>query len=168
MGIAVGTLLGLGAFTTYSWVTQFDDAAEYRRYPVSMRRVFAGKRRAYLVLSVPAGLAYLIGSLVWLPPLEVAVGVVVFPLVALYVYGVTAAVTGLSPNELLFDTPRFVLFGGALALVAVPLVVAALVHTESPTVANAVAVGVALLAAFVGLGLARWAGRRWEDRSFDP
>ena len=168
MGIAVGTLLGLGAFTTYSWVTQFDDAAEYRRYPVSMRRVFAGKRRAYLVLSVPAGLVYLLGSLVWVPPFEVAVGVVVFPLVALYVYGVTAAVTGLSPNELLFDTPRFVLFGGALGLVAVPLVVAALVHTESPTIANAVAVGVALLSALVGLGLARWAGHRWGDRSLDP
>jgi hypothetical protein len=168
MGIAVGTLLGLGAFTTYSWVTQFDDVAEYRRYPVSMRRVFAGKRRAYLVLSVPAGLVYLLGSLVWVPPLEVAVGVVVFPLVALYVYGVTAAVTGLSPNELLFDTPRFVAFGAALGVVAVPLVVAALVHTESPTVANGVAVGVALLSALVGVVLARWAGRRWEDRSLDP
>ncbi|MEF8853304.1 MAG: hypothetical protein V5A44_01445 [Haloarculaceae archaeon] len=168
MGIAVGTLLGLGAFTTYSWVTQFDDAAEYRRYPVSMRRVFAGKRRAYLVLSVPAGLVYLVGSLVRVPPVEVAVGAVVFPLVAVYVFGATAAVSGLSPNELLFDTPRFVLFGAALALVAVPLVVAALVHTESPTLANAVAVGVAALSALVGVGLARWAGRRWEDRSLDP
>jgi hypothetical protein len=168
MGIAVGTLLGLGAFTTYSWVTQFDDAAEYRRYPVSMRQVFAGKRRAYLALSVPAGLVYLAGSLVRVPAVEVAVGVVVFPLVAVYVYGITAVVAGLSPNELLFDTPRFVAFGGALGLVAVPLVVAALVHTEAPALANGVAVGVAALAALVGVALARLAGRRWEDRSLDP
>jgi len=168
MGIAVGTLLGLGAFTTYSWVTQFDDAAEYRRYPVSMGAVFAGKRRAYLVLSIPAGLLYLLGSLLWVPAVEVAVGVVVFPLVAVYVYGVTALITGLSPNELLFDTPRFLAFGVALGIVAVPLVVAALVHTESPMLANVVAIGVALLAAIVGVVLARRASRQWTDRSLDP
>jgi hypothetical protein len=168
MGIAVGTLLGLGAFTTYSWVTGFDDAAEYRRYPVSLRRVFAGKRRAYLALSLPAGLVYLLGSLAWVPPAEVAVGAVVFPLVTVYVFGVTAVVTGLSPNELLFDTPRFLAFGAALGVVAVPLVVAALVHTESPDLANGVALSVAALAALVGAVLARHAGRHWEDRSLDP
>ena len=96
------------------------------------------------------------------------VGVVVFPLVAIYVYGVTALITGLSPNELLFDTPRFLAFGVALGVVAVPLVVAALVHTESPTLANGVAIGVAVLAALAGLLLARRASRQWADRSADP
>jgi len=165
MGIAIGTLLGLGAFTTYSWVTLYDDIAEYRRYPVSMRAVFTGKRRAYLVLSVPAGLLYLLGSLVWVPASEVAVGVVVFPLVAVYVYGVTAWVAGLAPNELLFDTPLFVAFGAALAVVAVPLVVAALVYTESPGLANAVALSVAAVSGAVGVLVARRAGTRWEDRT---
>jgi amino acid permease len=111
---------------------------------------------------------YLLGSLVWVPAVEVAVGVVVFPLVAIYVYGVTALITGLSPNELLFDTPRFLAFGVALGVVAVPLVVAALVHTESPTLANGVAIGVAVLAALAGLLLARRASRQWADRSADP
>jgi hypothetical protein len=165
MGIAIGTLLGLGAFTSYSWLTISDDVAEYRRYPVSMRAVFAGKRRAYLLVSLPAGLVYLLGSLVWVPAREVAVGAVVFPLVAVYVFGVTAYVTGLSPNELLFDTPLFVVFGAALALVALPLVVAALVHTEMPALANAVALGVALVGGVAGVGLAGRAGPRWDDRS---
>ncbi|MFB6152412.1 MAG: hypothetical protein ABEJ40_11465 [Haloarculaceae archaeon] len=165
MGVAVGTLLGLGAFTTYSWVTQFDDAAEYRRYPLGMERVFAGKLRAYLVLSVPAGLVYLLGSLVWVPVAEVVVGAVVFPLVAVYVFGVTAYVTGLSPNELLFDTPLFAAFGAALAAVALPLVVAGLVHTEAPTLATVGALGVAVLGAAVGVLLLRLAGPRWDDRS---
>jgi len=163
-GIAVGTLLGLGAFTTYSWVTQFDSAEEYRRYPVGMREVFAGKRAAYLLLSVPAGLVYLHLSLVWVPATEVAVGAVVFPLVAVYVFGVTAVVTGFSPNELLFDTPLFVAFGAALACVSVPLVVAALAHGQYPTAATAVAVGVSVAAALVGVGLSRRAGPRWERK----
>jgi hypothetical protein len=160
-GIAVGTLLGLGAFTTYSWVTQFDSAEEYLRLPISLSTAFAGKRTAFLLLSVPAGLVYLIGSLVWLPPIQVAVGAVVFPLVAAYVFGVTAYVTGFAPNELLFDTPLFVAFGAALAAVAVPLVVAALAYTEAPTVAVGVALGVSAVAAAVGVALSRRAGPRW-------
>jgi len=163
-GIAVGTLLGLGAFTTYSWVTQFDSAEEYLRYPVGMGEVFAGKRAAYLLLSVPAGLVYLLLSLLWVPAGEVAVGAVVFPLVAVYVFGVTAAITGFSPNELLFDTPLFLAFGAALACVSIPLVVAALAHGQYPTVATAVAVGVSALAALVGVGLSRRAGPRWERK----
>jgi len=163
-GIAVGTLLGLGAFTTYSWVTQFDSAEEYLRLPLSLSAAFAGKRTAFLVLSVPAGLVYLVGSLVWLPPVQVAVGAVVFPLVAVYVFGVTAYVTGFAPNELLFDTPLFVAFGAALAAVAVPLVVAALAYTEAPTVAVGVALGVSLVAAAVGFALSTRAGPRWQRK----
>jgi len=161
-GIAVGTLLGLGAFTTYSWVTQFDGAADYRRFPVSMDAVFAGKRRAYLLLSVPAGLVYLALALLWVPAGEVLIGAVVFPLVAVYVFGVTAYVTGFSPNELLFDTPLFVAFGAALALVSIPLIVAALAYGQAPTTATGVAIGVSVLAALVGIALARRAGPRWD------
>ncbi|MFC7142639.1 hypothetical protein ACFQMA_22750 [Halosimplex aquaticum] len=163
-GIAVGTFLGLGAFTTYSRVTQFDSADEYLRYPVAMDEVFAGKRAAYLLLSVPAGLVYLALSLVWLSPAEVAIGAVIFPLVAVYVFGVTAYVTGFSPNELLFDTPLFVAFGAALAVVSIPLVVAALVYSEAPTTATPVAVGVSLVAALVGVALSRRAGPRWNRK----
>jgi hypothetical protein len=165
LGIAVGTLLGLGAYTTYGWISLYDDIDEYRRYPVSMRRVFTGKRRAYLLLTLPAGLVYLLGSLPWVPAREVAIGAVVFGLVTVYVFGVTAAVAGLSPNELLFDTVLFLVFGVALAVVAVPLVVAALAYTTAPTTATAVAVGTALLAGIAGSGLTRIAGPRWDDRT---
>jgi len=161
-GIAFGTLLGLGAFTTYNWVTQLDDAAAYRRYPLSMRAVFGGKRTAYLLLTLPAGYVYLALSALWVPARALAVGAVVFPLVAVYVFGVTAAVAGLSPNELLFDTPRFAVFGVALTVVAVPLVTAALVASTAPTLVAVASVAFAAVTAGVGLALARWAGPRWE------
>jgi len=163
-GIAFGTLLGLGAFTTYSWVTQFDAPEEYLRYPVSMATVFAGKRRAYLLLSVPAGLVYLVFAAVWYDPLSLAAGAVILPLVAVYVFGVTAFVAGLSPTELLFDTARFVAFGAALAALAVPLLVAALVSPVAPTATLAGSLTVAALGAVAGLALTARAGPRWENR----
>ena len=163
-GIAFGTLLGLGAFTTYSWVTMYDDPREHLRYPTTTVEVFAGTRRAFLVLSIGAGLVYLVLALLWYPPLEIAVGVAILPPVTVYVFGVSAYVTGLSPNELLFDTPLFVLFGAALAVVSLPLLVAALATSIAPLPIQAGAVAIALLAGLLGLWLSKRAGPRWQAR----
>lgn len=163
-GIAFGTLLGLGTFTTYNWVTQFDDPREYLRYPAGMDAVFAAKFRAHLLLGVPAGLAYLAVAVLWYPVADLLLGIVVFPLVAVYVFGVTAYLTGLSANELLFDTVRFAVFGVALALLAVPLLVAGLSVETAPLLARGSAVAIATAAALVGMGLLKRAGPRWEAR----
>ncbi|MFC6973738.1 hypothetical protein ACFQL1_02075 [Halomicroarcula sp. GCM10025709] len=162
-GIAFGTLLGLGAFTTY-WVTQFDEPREYLRFPVAYGRVFRSLRRAYLALSLSTGVAYLAAASVWFPVERLAVGVLVLPGVAVYVFGVTAFVTGLSPNELLFDTPLFLAFGAALAALAIPLLVAALAVTVAPTWVPVGSVALATVAGAVGLWLTRRAGPRWDRR----
>jgi hypothetical protein len=163
-GIAFGALLGLGSFTTYNWVTQGDDPREYLRYPDEMGAVFAGKGKAFGLLALPTGLAYLALAGLWYPVTDLLLGVVVFPLVSVYVFGVTAYVTGLSPNELLFDTVLFALYGVALATLAVPLLVAALAYGAAPTQTTAVAVGLSVVAALVGVALARRAGPRWHER----
>ena len=163
-GIAFGTLLGLGTFTTYAWVTQFDDPAEFDRYPLAPRRLFRGKLLTFLALSVPAGLAVLAVAVVWFPPASLLIGIAILPAVAIYVFGVSAMVAGLSATELLFDVARFAVFGTAITLVAVPLVVLGLVAGRYPTLAPALALGLALLAALVGVGLAERAGPRWERR----
>ena len=163
-GVAFGTLLGLGAFTTYSWVTQFEAPRSYLRYPVSYGAVFAGAMRAYLVLSLATAVGYLAVATVWYPVGEVAVGLLVVPGVAGYVFGVSAYLTGLAPNELLFDTASFAGFGAALAVVAVPLLVAALVVSAGPTVAVGGAVALSALAGGVGRWLTARAGPKWERR----
>jgi len=163
-GIAFGTLLGLGAFTTYSWVATFADAREHLRYPQLTGDVFRAAGRAYIVLSVATGLPYLALATVRYDPLALLPGVVILPLVATYVFGVAAYLTGFSPNEVLFDTPRFLAFGVALALLALPLLVAALAISLAP---GPVTVGAVLLSgvgAAVGVALTRRAGPRWNDR----
>ncbi len=163
-GIAFGTLLGLGAFTTYNWVTQLNETREYLRYPVSYSTVFAGKFRAFLTLSLPTGVGYLALAGIWYPRLELLLGVLIFPLVSIYVFGVTAYLTGLSPNELLFNTPLFALYGAALAVVAVPLLVAALAFGEFPRYSVGFAVVFSVLTAAVGAFFIRKSGPRWSRR----
>jgi hypothetical protein len=163
-GIAFGTLLGLGTFTTYNWLTQFDDPQEYLRYPVSILTVFEGKLRAHLLLSLPVGFFFLGFAALWYPVADLLVGLVVFPLVTVYVFGATVYVAGLSPGKLLFDTGRFLLFGVALAALSVPLLVAALAQPTAPRVATGVALVGSLLAGAIGLALTRRAGPRWEQK----
>ncbi|WEL21280.1 hypothetical protein [Halorhabdus sp. BNX81] len=163
-GLAFGTLLGLGTFTTYAWVTQFDDPGEFDRYPLAPRTLFRGKLLAFLTLAIPAGLVVLAVAAVWFPPAELAIGVAILPAVAIYVYGVSATVAGLSPTALLFDVARFAVFGAAIALVAVPLVVTALIGSRYPTLAPVLGLAIAVLAGTIGLVLAEIAGQRWDRR----
>ncbi len=163
-GIAFGTLLGLGTFTTYNWVTQVDDPDEYLRYPDGLTAVFRGKLAAFYICSLPFALGFLALGALRYPPTDLLVGVAVFPLVALYVFGLTAYLTGFSANELLFDTALFAVYGAGLALVSVPLLVAALAYGTAPLQSTAVALGVAVVAAAFGAVLATRTPGRWHDR----
>lgn len=163
-GLAFGALLGLGSFTTYNWVTSLDNPREYLRYPATFADVLGGKLRAYLVLTIPAGLVYLALAAIWYPPADLAIGIVVFPLVAVYVFGLTAYLTGLAPNELLFDTPLFAVFGAGLAVLAVPLLVLSLAAGRYPTASPVIAIALAVGAAALGAWLVRRSGPRWDER----
>lgn len=163
-GIAFGALLGLGTYTTYNWVTQNDDAREYLRYPEGMESVYRGKRRAFFILSMPTGFAYLGLAAIWYPVADLLYGIVIFPLVAVYVFGVTAYITGLSANELLFNTSLFALYSVAIAIVAVPLLVAALAYGTAPRESLAFALGLSVVAAIVGILLSRRLGERWHKK----
>jgi len=143
-------------------VTQFEAPRTYLRYPVQYSDVFRGTLRAYLVLSLAAAVGYLAVATLWYPVSRLAVGLLVVPGVAGYVFGVSAYLTGLSPNELLFDTALFAIFGAVLAALAVPLLVAALVVSTAPLAAVAGAVTLSVVAGAVGWWLTRQAGPRWE------
>lgn len=163
-GIAFGTLLGLGTFTTYNWVTQVDDPDEYLRYPDGMETVFRGKLQAFYACALPFGFGFLALGAFRYPLADLALGVVVFPLVGLYVFGLTAYLTGFSANELLFDTALFGVYGAGLAAVSVPLLVAALAYGAAPAQSVGVAVGVAVLAAAVGAVLTARTPARWHEK----
>ncbi|MEF8774640.1 MAG: hypothetical protein V5A37_07980, partial [Halobacteriales archaeon] len=119
-GVTFGALLGLSAFTSFNWLTRFDDPGEYLHLPLGLSAVFAAKLRAFLVLSVPVGLAFLAVAAAWLGarPAELLVGAVLLVGLQVYLFGLVVYLAGFSPNEFLFDT---VLFAGFGAAVAVPL-----------------------------------------------
>jgi hypothetical protein len=165
-GLTIATILALGAFTTYNWLCQFDDEQFYLRYPVSLPTVFRAKLLGFALLALPVGLAFLALGGVVFGSATALVGVLVFPPLALYVFGVTAYVGGLEPNELLFDTPAFALFTLAMMAVLLPLIILAIAYPLYPPLqAGGAAVAIGLLAGGVGAGLYTRAGTRWERKA---
>lgn len=166
-GTTLGALLGLTAFTTYNWLTQFDDPGSYLIYPVSVGAVLAAKYRAFLVLGLPVGLGtYVLVAAWYRPPIVDAVAGAALVLgLQGYLFGVTVYLAGLQPEELLFDTVLFAGFTLAVAVALVPVLIAglALAPLTDPSV------GGVLVAAGVGLGgagavLASRARDRWTRR----
>lgn len=167
-GLSFGAILGLSAFTTYNWVTQFDDLEPYLAFPVSAEAVFEAKFRAFLVLGLPSALGYYVLAIaLWGERPAVAVaGAVLLVGLSLYLFGLTVALAGLSPNEFLFDTARFAGFTVGAAVPLVPVLIVGFVIVPSTAwlvglVTAALGLGV------IGVGLFRWSVPRWAVRYRD-
>jgi len=166
VGISFGAILGLSGFTTYNWLTQSDDVDAYLVHPLSVSAIFAAKFRAFLLLGPVVGLAFYALALLRRggPVGEALVGAVLLVGVACYIFGTTVYLTGLSPNEFLFDTALFAVFGLAMTGPLVPVLVIgfALAPVSTTLLAALGAGGVAL--GLVGVGLYRRSLPKWERR----
>jgi hypothetical protein len=165
-GISFGAILGLSGFTTYNWLTQSDDVELYFAHPLAVKAVFAGKFRAFLLLGPLVGLAFYGLALIWRggPLVEAAVGAVLLVGVACYIFGTTVYLTGLSPNEFLFDTALFAVFGAALVVPLVPVLIVgfAISPISGPLLAALGGFGGVL--GIVGVGLYRRSLPKWSRR----
>jgi len=165
-GISFGAILGLSGFTTYNWLTQSDDVGLYFAHPLSVTAVFAGKFRAFLLLGPLVGLAFYGLSLAWLggTVAEAVVGGILLVGVACYIFGTTVYLTGLSPNEFLFDTALFAVFGAGLALPLIPVLIAGFAISPIPGTLLSALGGFGGVLGIVGIGLYRRSLSKWSKR----
>jgi len=162
--LSFGAVLGLSGFTTYNWLTQADDVESYTIQPLTVGDVFRAKFRVFLGLGPLAGLVYYAIALAWqgARPLPAVVGGLLLIGVACYIFGVTVLLSGLSPNEFLFDTVLFAGFGVAMVVPLVPILIVGFVLAPVSTpLLGALAVAALLLTA-IGFWLYRRALPKWE------
>lgn len=165
-GVAFGSILGLTAFTTYNWLTQFDSLETYAQFPIDAGDVFRAKARAFAVLGVPVGVAFYAGAVLWrgAAVLDALCGLVLLVGLQAYLFGLTVALAGFQPNEFLFDT---VLFAAFTLAVVVPLVPVLVVGFVAAPLGALPATGLALVGVTlgaVGVALYRRAVPRWRER----
>jgi len=165
-GEILGGVLGLSAFTTYNWLTQFDSLEAYLTYPVSVADVFRAKRIAFVLVGSPTVAVPYLAAVVWFEAtlLDAVVGAILLAGYALYYYGLTVYIAGFDPNEFLFDAVRFATFTVGVAVALVPTLVAGFVVVPpSLELAAALSVG-GVVMGVVGIVLSSRAGPRWERR----
>ncbi|GAA0289913.1 hypothetical protein [Halarchaeum salinum] len=166
-GVAFGSILGLTAFTTYNWLTQFEDPTTYATLPIDTAAVFDAKRRAFAVLGLPTGVACYAVAALWQGAglLDALAGLALCVGLHAYLFGLTVALAGTQPNEFLFDAVLFALFTLGVAVPLVPILVVGFVAAplRVPLAGVLIAVGIAL--AGVGHVLYGRAVPRWRERS---
>ncbi|MFW6153052.1 MAG: hypothetical protein ACOC42_01695 [Halobacteriota archaeon] len=166
VAVAYGTILGLTGFTSFNWLTQVDDVDGYLVHPLDVADVFRAKWRAFVVLGPVVAVAFYLVGVAW-QGADLASGLVggfLAVAVTAYVFGVTSFLAGLSPNEFLFDSGLFAVFGLAMAVPLVPLLVVAFAFEPlswSVVVSLAIA---AVILVVVGLTLYHAAIDRWTAR----
>jgi len=162
--VSFGAVLGFSGFTSYNWVTQFDDVDEYVVLPVSVREVLRGKFGAFLVIGPPTAFAFYLVAVLWRGASVTAAlaGALLVVGVTTYTGGLTMYLAGFSPNEFLFDTVLFGAFWVGMAVPVIPLLVVGfvLVPLSLPVLGAVAAWGIVL--ALVGLGLVRASLDKWE------
>lgn len=165
-GVGLGAVLGLTAFSTYNWITQFDDVQSYFGLPIGPTDVFRSKGRAFVLLGFPiAACCYLVGvGWVGTTLLDGIVGAILLGGLQSYFFGLTVYVTGFNPNEFLFDVVLFAAFTVAVAVVLVPVLVLGFVAgTLTPLLAGSVVLA-GLLVGGLGIVFYRRAVPRWSRR----
>ncbi|GGL59911.1 hypothetical protein [Halocalculus aciditolerans] len=163
-GVAFGAILSLTAFTTYNWLTQYDDMDFYLLYPTRVRDLFRAKRQGFLVVGGPVALLLYAAAVVLLGAThaDAVAGLAILCGTGLYLFGLTVYVAGFDPNELLFDTLVFALYTGGIIVGLVPPLVASIAFDVTPVAAFAYAGWAVVLAAGGHLAFQR-AIPRWRQ-----
>lgn len=165
-GVAFGCILALTAFTTYNWLTQYDDLSFYQRYPIPVSRVFDAKGWAFVLLGLPVSSFFFLVAVWWqgATRLDAIAGLALLVGLQPYLFGLTVALAGFDPNEFLFDTARFALYTLGIAVVLVPVLIAAIAIPVIRPVHTVGFVMVGAVAGAVGTWLYRWSIPGWTER----
>ncbi|MCC7572261.1 MAG: hypothetical protein KO464_02600 [Candidatus Methanofastidiosum sp.] len=123
--IFYGSMVGFFGVMTYSWLNNFETNEFLNYQPISVDMAIKAKLLFYFLLTVGLSLVYVIGisiirNEIDLLPLALTVALVT----NIYVVGVTARLTGLKTNTMLFDAKVLSKF---FALVTPPLIVMVIV-----------------------------------------
>ena len=126
--LSFSVLAGTISLTVYNWLNRFDSIEEYQYLPINSENLLEAKQEAFLkISSVLIILSILISFTVYQGHLllSVATGMATM----LYTVGIAKKLTGLKPNERLFDSFVFVKYLLANSLFVMPLLILSVFYT---------------------------------------
>jgi hypothetical protein len=168
-GIFYGGMVGFLGVMVYSWLTNIETNEFLNVQPVSLDWVIRAKLVLYFLLTAIISCSYviIIGILngqADLVPLSLLVAIAT----TFYVAGVTAGLTGLWTNTMLFDIRVLAKFGGAVIPPLVMVAILSFLVRSSPLLAWTLLVIESLVLLGVSRFLLRAVGAKWRWAVFSP
>lgn len=164
-GASFAVLMALSSVSIYNWINRFDRLSSYLVLPVGEADVMYAKMRSYLYLALLTAYPFVVASGYLFGWEGILLGMLILPLLIVYMGGLTAYVAGLEPNKMLLDVWTFSIFGFATGLVIVPAFILSILSVEF-SVAALLLIILTTFAALIGAGLFKKAMRdRMPDQS---
>lgn len=127
--LSYSVILGLLSLSVYNWLNRFDSMDEYGYLPEDIFSVVRSKEEAYLATAVPLSvLMVLISALIY--PGEILLSVLTAICVTVYNMAVAVTVTGLKPNEKLFQADIFLKYLFGAGAIIVPLLYLSVIYSR--------------------------------------
>lgn len=164
-GASFAVLMALSSVSVYNWINRFDRLSSYLILPVDEASVLRAKMRSYLYLAIPSAYPFVIASGFMFGWEGMLLGVLILPLLTVYMGGITIYMAGMAPNKMLLDVWTFTLFGAATSIVIVPSFILSILSVDYQAAAMFL-IAIAIFAAMIGYGMFKKALRdRRPDQS---
>jgi hypothetical protein len=126
--LSFSVLAGTISLTVYNWLNRFDSVEEYRYLPINSEKLLEAKQEAFLEISTVMILSSLLVSfIVYRGYLILSIGTGMATM--LYTLGIAKKLTGLKPNERLFNTVVFTKYLVANSVFVMPLLILSVFYT---------------------------------------
>ena len=168
-GVFYGGMVGFLGVMVYSWLTNIETNEFMNVQPVALESVIRAKLLLYFLLTAVISCSYVIvigvlNGQADLIPISLLVAIAT----TMYVAGVTARLTGLWTNTMLFDVRVLAKFAGAV----IPPLVAVAILSFTVRIDSLVAQGLLIIESLILLTMARFllhsVRTKWKKAIFSP
>ncbi|MFB6291962.1 MAG: hypothetical protein ABEI58_01050 [Candidatus Nanohaloarchaea archaeon] len=128
--LSFSAVVGILNLSIYNWINRFDSIQDYLYLPVVTESLLEAKKQAFVLISVPMTFAAIMVSYVFYPG-NLLLGLATGLSMTFYTLFVASWLTGLHPNERLFDSRVFLKYLAANSLAVVPVLIFTVYYTPA-------------------------------------
>jgi hypothetical protein len=118
--LSYSVMIGMVNLSIYNWLNKFDGLEDYGHMPLDIFSIVNGKEQAYLAIAVPSAVLLVLISGYFYPG-DLWLSLLTAVSTTVYNLAVAVMVTGLKPNEKLFQADVFLKYLFGIGIVIVPL-----------------------------------------------
>jgi hypothetical protein len=124
--VTYSVLLGMSTISVYNWVNRFDELQDYLHLPVDREMLIKSKYHAFMFLALPLTTLFLVVSTYFYPG-QLAISLLTLYSSMFVSLSLVSYLTGLNPNEELYDSKVFLKYVVLNSVLLLPIAVSSII-----------------------------------------